>query len=145
MQHENLEPSRFFGDWSYRDSVALIIVLGILCPPLGLAVLLGLVVVELAKVIGRTVTALSEWVSAFGSGLSRMRRELVWDIEDWFAEEPPKPAGPPGKEELLARILARYEEKLALLDKAKLDEFELAAARERVKQQYLRDLEEVMK
>ena len=57
---------------------------------------------------------------------------------------PPAPP-PPTTEERAAEALKRYESKLQLIANARLDEVELKAARERAKQQYLRDLDEAMK
>ncbi len=57
---------------------------------------------------------------------------------------PPKPP-PPTREELATAALARYEEKLALIDKAKLDDFERNTAKERAKQCYMNELNEVIK
>lgn len=58
---------------------------------------------------------------------------------------PPPPLPPPTREELAKAALERYEEKLALIEKAKLHDFERDAAKERAKQQYMRELDEVMK
>ncbi len=58
---------------------------------------------------------------------------------------PPPVVPPPTREELLTAAQQRYQNTLRLLATANLDDMELRSARERAKQQYLRELDEVMK
>jgi hypothetical protein len=51
---------------------------------------------------------------------------------------------PPTREELEAAVRKKYEDRLRLLDAAKLADAERQAAYERAKQQYLRDLDELL-
>lgn len=57
------------------------------------------------------------------------------------ASRPP----PPTREDRMAAAKARYDAALGMLAKASLNDTELHAARERVKQQYLRELDEVIR
>jgi hypothetical protein len=51
---------------------------------------------------------------------------------------------PPTREQRLAEAKARYEAAIATLDKAGLDENELRGARDRAKQQYLKEIDQVI-
>ena len=61
--------------------------------------------------------------------------------QEEIARRPP----PPSREERLTAARKRYDHTLHLLASASLDDTELHAARERAKQQYLREMDEVMK
>ena len=61
----------------------------------------------------------------------------------------PRPVEPevvllPTAEDNAKAAKLRYEGRLRMLDAAGLDEFELKAAKERAKQQYLREIDEVV-
>jgi hypothetical protein len=60
--------------------------------------------------------------------------------QEEIANRPP----PPTREERIAAAQERFDKTLALLASAKLDDTELRAAKERAKQQYLRELDEAM-
>jgi|ERR1051326_705910 hypothetical protein len=61
--------------------------------------------------------------------------------EEEFANKPP----PPTRQELMAAAKKRFDETLAMLPTAGLDEVELKAAQDKAKQQFLRELAEAMK
>ena len=58
---------------------------------------------------------------------------------------PPAPPPPPTPEERADAALRRYQARLQLLAKANLDGTERQAAQDRAKQQYLRELDQVMR
>ncbi len=57
----------------------------------------------------------------------------------------PRQCGAPTREERLATAQQTYEKKLRVLSAAGLDDIELKTAHEKAKQQYLRELDEVMR
>ncbi len=67
--------------------------------------------------------------------------EEVRRRQEEIARRPP----PPNREELVAAAKQRHESILRTLESAGLDETELRAAREKAKQQYLRELDEAMR
>ncbi len=67
--------------------------------------------------------------------------ELQRQREEELARRPP----PPTREELMAAAKQRYESRLHALSAADLDELELRTAKEKAKQQYLREIDGVIK
>ena len=134
-----------FQPWSRWDTAGLIAVAGLFCPPLGLSILLSVAVYELSKIVASVLSVAWQWVRDVVRGIGQTRRDLAGNLRRWFTPAPRVSLKePPTSEQQSAAALQRYERTLRLLAKAKLDELELSAARERAKQQYLRDLDRVM-
>lgn len=74
----------------------------------------------------------------------RLEQEQKADEERRRQEEIAKLPPPPTREERLKSAQERYEGTLKLLANAGLDDTELKAAQERAKQQYLREIDQVM-
>lgn len=72
-------------------------------------------------------------------------RERQAEAERRRAEELARRPPPPTREERLAAAKQRYDSTLGVLSSAGLDDIELTAAKEKAKQQYLRELDEALK
>jgi uncharacterized iron-regulated membrane protein len=70
-----------------------------------------------------------------------MREERERQRQQELANRPP----PPTREERLAEAKHRYEATVRMLENAQMDAVELQAARDKAKQRYLRDIDEVLK
>ena len=130
--------------WGVRDLPGAAFVFLFLVPPLGLAIALCWLAYEAWQVLNNMLRAARHEAGTFWKGLARLPRDFFRDIREWFSASPPATAQPP-TEDRGAAAKRRYEERLRLLADAKLDAMELAAGREKAKQQYLRDLDEAMK
>jgi hypothetical protein len=144
------------GGWAYTESDP--------AKPFELAsvALFALVAGEVAILAGAAVltplVALSDWwrrlVADWRLAVERLRDERrraaeeaerarrSADLAARLANQPPPPP-PPTRAELEAAAHRRYEERLAVLTRARLSDAERQAAEARAHQQYLRELDEI--
>jgi hypothetical protein len=103
-----------------------------------------------SSTLGVIVADLRERLKALGEeGRRAMEERRKAESERLRREQtsPPSPEPPPPRprEELAAHAKQRYDETLRLLAAAQLDEAELKAGRDKAKQDYLRELDSIVK
>ncbi len=124
--------------------IAIGVIAFLVSPELGLLFVIGVLIYLAFKSAAFVLRTLSEGIACVSWGIRDLAGIAQRSIE-WRPSVRPRPLRAPTAEELAAAAMDRYKRRLRLLARANLDEIELSAGCERAKQQYVRELDEILR